>query len=120
MAISLYHGGEASSIELLEGISGQAFEHASLSTGQPDTQPDLPPRVTLQIDGGRKQKIRPGDLLGALTGENGIAGSQVGKINIFEQTAFVAVDRDVCKRALGLLQNGKVKGRSFRARRIKS
>ena len=77
-----------------------------------------PPMVTLQIDGGRKQKVRPGDILGALTGENGIAGKQVGKINIYDFCAYVAVNRDAAKPALRKLSAGKLKGRSFRIRRI--
>jgi ATP-independent RNA helicase DbpA len=77
-----------------------------------------PPMATLQIDGGRKQKVRPGDLLGALTGDNGIAGKQVGKIDIFDQCAYVAVNRDAARHALRKLRDGKIKGRSFRARRI--
>ena len=83
-----------------------------------DTPAYKPAMVTLQIDGGRKDKVRPGDILGALTGEQGIAGGQVGKIDVMEQSAYVAVARDVAKPALGKLQNGKLKGRSFRARRI--
>ncbi|MEE4217597.1 MAG: ATP-dependent RNA helicase DbpA [Xanthomonadales bacterium] len=77
-----------------------------------------PPMVTLQIDGGRKQKVRPGDILGALTGENGIAGKQVGKINIFENCAYVAVNRDAAKPALRKLGSGRLKGRMFRVRRV--
>lgn len=79
-----------------------------------------PTMVTLQIDGGKKQKIRPGDILGALTGSEGIAGKQVGKIQIFDQTAFVAVSRDAARPALRKLVEGKLKGRSFRARRVSS
>ena len=77
-----------------------------------------PGMVTLQIDAGKKQKIRPGDVLGALTGENGIAGKQVGKINIFDNCAFVAVSRDAARPALKKLTEGKLKGRSFRVRRM--
>lgn len=77
-----------------------------------------PPMATLQIDGGKKQKVRPGDILGALTGQNGIAGKQVGKINVYDSWAYVAVSRDVAKVALKKLSEGKLKGRSFRVRRI--
>lgn len=76
------------------------------------------PMVTLQIDGGRKQKVRPGDVLGALTGDNGIAGKQVGKIDIAENWAYVAVAREAAKPALQKLRDGKLKGRSFRVRAI--
>ncbi len=77
-----------------------------------------PAMVTLQLDAGRKQKIRPGDILGALTGEQGIAGKDVGKIAIFEQQAFVAVARAAAKAALNKLGEGKLKGRSVRVRRL--
>ncbi len=120
VACSLYVEGEENRIELLEGMGGHKFEHEQLPATADKSQPAPPSRVTLQLDGGKKQKVRPGDILGALTGENGIAGSEVGKINIFDQSAFVAVDRGVAKHALNLLQQGKVKGRSFKARRIKS
>jgi ATP-independent RNA helicase DbpA len=75
--------------------------------------------VTLQIDGGKKQKVRSGDILGALTGKNGIAGKQVGKIHIFDNWAYVAVSRDAAQMALTKLGEGKLKGRSFRVRRIR-
>ncbi|TDJ44264.1 MAG: ATP-dependent RNA helicase DbpA [Gammaproteobacteria bacterium] len=74
--------------------------------------------ATLRIDGGKKQKLRPGDILGALTGENGIPGKQVGKINIFDNCSYVAVSRDTAKAALKKLTEGKLKGRSFRVRRL--
>ncbi|MCH8551252.1 MAG: ATP-dependent RNA helicase DbpA [Natronospirillum sp.] len=77
-----------------------------------------PPMVTLQLDAGRKQKLRPGDILGALTGEGGIDGKSVGKIALFDQTAYVAVQRASAKQALAKLSQDKIKGRSVRVRRI--
>ncbi|MDX8387532.1 MAG: ATP-dependent RNA helicase DbpA [Ghiorsea sp.] len=74
--------------------------------------------TTLQIGGGKKQKVRAGDILGALTGENGIKGKQVGKIQIFDNWAYVAVSRDVADVARNKLSDGKLKGRSFRVRHI--
>jgi len=76
------------------------------------------PMVTIQIDAGRKNKIRPGDLLGALTGDAGLSGSRIGKIDIFDLSSYVAVERGVVRKALNYLVNGKVKGRSIRARKI--
>ena len=76
------------------------------------------PMVTIQIDAGRKNKIRPGDLLGALTGDAGLSGSQVGKIDIFDLSSYVAVDQQLVRKALNYLASGKVKGRSIRARKI--
>jgi len=76
------------------------------------------PMVTIQLDAGRKNKMRPGDILGALTGEAGLAGSQIGKIDIFDMSSFVAIERAALRQALNYLANGKVKGRSIRARRV--
>ena len=79
--------------------------------------PLLPPMVTLQLLGGRKEKIRPGDVLGALTGpEGGYTREQIGKINVTEFTTFVAVERAIAHDALRKLNAGKVKGRSVRVR----
>ena len=83
-----------------------------------DRIPEQPAMTTLQIDGGKKQKLRPGDILGALTGERGIQGKQVGKISIQENYAYVAVERSVYKEALSIIGKGSLKGRSFRVRHI--
>ena len=71
---------------------------------------------TLQILGGRKEKIRPGDVLGALTGEAGFTSSQIGKINVNEQSTYVAVERGIARQALKRLQDGKIKGKKVRVR----
>ncbi len=76
------------------------------------------PMVTLQLDAGRKNKIRPGDLLGALTGDAGLTNTQIGKIDIFDINCYVAVERTAFRKALDYLNRGKVKGRSIRARVI--
>ena len=76
-----------------------------------------PPMVTLWVGGGRKDKVRPGDILGALTGEAGVPGNEVGKIDIFDNHAFVAVKREFVDKAVSCLRNGKVKGRSFNVRK---
>ena len=62
--------------------------------------------------------MRAGDILGALTGQGTISGQQVGKINIADNWSFVAVKREVADEAFDLLGLGKLKGRSFRVRRI--
>jgi ATP-dependent RNA helicase DbpA len=78
--------------------------------------PLLPPMVTLQILGGRKDKIRPGDVLGALTGDAGFSGAQVGKINVGEFNTYVAVARDIAAEAQRRLAAGKVKGKTVKVR----
>ncbi|MFT5138498.1 MAG: ATP-independent RNA helicase DbpA [Lysobacterales bacterium] len=74
--------------------------------------------VTIQIDAGRKHKIRPGDILGALTGEAGLPGSQIGKIDIFEMMSYFALEQGAVRQALSYLANGKIKGRNVRARQL--
>ena len=81
-------------------------------------EPLLPPMVTLQILGGRKEKIRPGDVLGALTADAGYSREQIGKINVTEFTTFVAVNRDIAKAALQKLNAGRIKGKSVKVRLI--
>ena len=76
------------------------------------------PMVTIQLDSGRKSKMRPGDILGALTGEAGLAGSQIGKIDIFDMCSYIAIERSALRQALNFLANGKVKGRNVRGRRV--
>ncbi|WP_448212482.1 ATP-dependent RNA helicase DbpA [Colwellia sp. MEBiC06753] len=83
-----------------------------------NAQPVKAQMVTLQIDGGKKQKLRAGDIVGGLTGKTGIAGDQVGKINLFDVKAYVAVHRSVAKAALKKINNDKLKGRNFRVRSI--
>ena len=79
-------------------------------------QPLLPPMVTLQILGGRRDKIRPGDVLGALTGEAGFKAEQIGKISVGEFNTHVAVARQIAEEALRRLATGKVKGRTVKVR----
>jgi ATP-independent RNA helicase DbpA len=74
--------------------------------------------ATLQILGGRKEKIRPGDVLGALTKDLGLPGAQVGRIVVNDFSTFVAVERAVADKTLRGLNAGKVKGRSVKARRL--
>lgn len=75
--------------------------------------------VTIQFDAGRKQKMRPGDILGALTGDAGLQGSSIGKITIADYSSYVAVSRSVLRQAMNYLSQGKIKGRNVRARRLR-
>jgi len=126
VACSLYTEKEAYKVALLEDYLDQLIVGEPLPPMQLLEKPILTPSMeTLQIDGGKKQKVRPGDILGALTskddseGSESISGADVGKINIFDRSAYVAVKSDVCKLALKKLSQGKLKGRNFRARLIR-
>jgi ATP-independent RNA helicase DbpA len=76
-------------------------------------------KVTIQIDAGRRQKIRPGDILGALTGDAGLEGSQIGKIDILEMSSYVALELPALRQALNYLADGKIKARKVKARRVR-
>ncbi len=78
----------------------------------------VPPMVTLQILGGRKEKIRPGDVLGALTGEAGYTREQVGKITVTDFSTYVAVARNIAAEAVRKLSAGKVKGKTVKVRAL--
>ncbi len=88
----------------------------SLQSG--NDAPLVPPMVTLPILGGRKEKFRPGDVLGALTGEAGFTREQVGKITVTDQTTYVAVARNIAHEAVRRLSAGKVKGKTVKVRAL--
>lgn len=119
-AFTLYTDREQHRLNRLENFLGTSIESYELPGKELLQKPTFYPQMaTLQIDGGKKQKVRPGDILGALTGTDGIEGSEVGKINVFDNCTYVAVTQASAKAALNKLSNGKLKGRSFRARRIR-
>jgi ATP-dependent RNA helicase DbpA len=76
------------------------------------------PMVTLRLDAGRSEKMRPGDILGALTGEAGLPAEAVGRIDVFATRSYVAIRRAQAATALSRLDSGKIKGRSVRVRRL--
>ncbi|WP_323921884.1 ATP-dependent RNA helicase DbpA [Aeromonas caviae] len=118
LALSLYQPNEAQRVNFIEEYQQAPIPQGDLAGIGRDIKPIAPQMVTLSIDAGRKSKVRAGDILGALTGEGGIAGADVGKIQIAEQYSYVAVKRQVASAALKRLQEGKIKGRSYRARKL--
>jgi ATP-independent RNA helicase DbpA len=114
---SLDEMGRVGKIEQLQGRECEWHPLAELASAASDAEGPLqPPMATLQITGGRKDKIRAGDVLGALTGEAGFTREQVGKISINEFSTYVAVDRRIASEALHKLSTGRVKGRSVKVR----
>ncbi len=75
--------------------------------------------ATLCIDGGKKAKMRPGDVLGALTGDMGFDGADIGKITVHPAHVYVAIRQNMAQKAYKQLQNGKIKGKSCRVRLLK-
>jgi len=117
LAISLASMDEMGSVGKIELLQGRESVWMPLAHLTPAAGGVLrPPMATLQIVGGRKEKIRAGDVLGALTGEAGFTREQVGKINVNEFSTYVAVARSIAKQAVSKLSDGKVKGRSVKVR----
>ncbi|EKT4467383.1 ATP-dependent RNA helicase DbpA [Pseudomonas putida] len=119
IAISLVAPAEGHRAQAIEDLQKRPLRWEQLdSLKSKGGEPLLPAMTTLCIAAGRKDKLRPGDILGALTGDAGIPGKQVGKIAIFDFQAFVAVERAVAKQAMQRLNSGKIKGRSLKVRII--
>ncbi|WP_394203384.1 ATP-dependent RNA helicase DbpA [Shewanella waksmanii] len=119
-AFTFFNQDDGYKIGLIEDLLGRDIVAEGLpSESLLDKMPPQPAMVTIQIDGGKKNKVRPGDILGCLTGENGIEGSQVGKIKITDFRSYVAVNRQVVRRALNKITKGKLKGRNYRAWELK-
>ncbi len=120
LAISLFSPAEKPRLKAIEQYQSQAANIQALSTLRSAENFKLyPPMVCLLIFGGRKDKLRPGDLLGALTSGNGLIGDQIGKITISDKVSYVAINQESVKQALTILAEGKIKGRKFRAKRLR-
>lgn len=119
LALSLCAPSEIQRALMLEKLQGAPlrWRRAPLAGKQVRNAPQAA-MATLRIDAGRTDKLRPGDLMGALTGSAGLRAEAVGKIDVFATRAYVAIARAEAKRALAKLRDGGIKGRKFRVRMI--
>jgi ATP-independent RNA helicase DbpA len=118
LALSLCSPNEVHRANAIEDYQQQKLQWSALPQTPAPAKMPLPKMMTINISGGRKDKLRPGDILGALTGDAGFAGSQIGKIAIFELQSFVAVDYAIAQEAVQRLRDGKIKGRAFKVRAV--
>ena len=117
LALNLVSMDEMGNVGKIELLQKKETEWSPLSGLTPTGKgPLIPPMVTLHIQGGRKEKIRPGDVLGALTADLGYTREQVGKINVNEWSTYVAVNRDIAQQAASRLNAGRIKGKSVKVR----
>ena len=117
LALSLASMDEMGNVGKIELLQNREFTWAPLSSLTPAAGGILlPPMSTLQMVGGRKEKIRAGDVLGALTGDAGFAKEQVGKINVNEFSTYVAVERSIAREAVKRLSAGRGKGKTVKVR----
>ncbi|MBC3788102.1 DEAD/DEAH box helicase [Spirosoma utsteinense] len=65
----------------------------------------------LMVSIGRKDYVRPGDIVGAIAGEANIPGNTIGSIDIFDKHTYVDVPKDVAKRVVDAMEGNTIKGR---------
>ncbi len=113
MAATFYNDKETRKLESLDIQMSSDDLPSDVHLDKPVKKPTM---TTLKIDGGKKQKIRPGDIVGALTGTGGIGANTIGKITVASNWSYVAVETNLVKTALNKIQNDKLKGKNFRIR----
>lgn len=122
VAVTLAHPKDTLKLTAFSEATGGKFQRPSLGfKNQYGLNKNLreAPMRTLSISGGRKDKLRPGDILGALTGDAGIAGTEVGKIEIQDKISYVAVSNKMADTALQKLRDGRIKGQKFQVKFVK-
>jgi ATP-independent RNA helicase DbpA len=119
LAITLCTPRERPKAGNIEELDGRPLPWHPLKVSAPRGKAlHLAPMKTLVIDAGRQDKLRPGDILGALTGDAGLAAEAIGKIDVYATRTYVAIKRELANKALDRLRAGKIKGRSFRVRAL--
>jgi len=127
LAISLVTSRQKSKIAMIEEYTGSPIQEKTLAQVRELDLDQFKNRIkqeatmaTLYISGGRKDKVRPGDLLGALTGDaGGFTGSDIGKIEIHDRFSYVAISKSLAPVALQRLRDGRIKGRKFRVEMVR-
>jgi ATP-independent RNA helicase DbpA len=121
LALSLASLDEMGAVGRIEQLQGQPTVWQTLAELKPAPGGTLlPAMATVHIQAGRKDKIRPGDVLGALTADLGYTREQVGKIDINEFATYVAVERSIAAAVVERLNKGRIKGRAVKARLLDS
>jgi ATP-independent RNA helicase DbpA len=115
LAFSFFVAYEKEKLHDIENYQGSENEFLKLEELSKTARFDLvAPMKTMYINGGKREKVRPGDILGALVNEAGLEGKSVGNINIFEHQSYVAITSAHMNEAISKLLNGKIKGRRFK------
>lgn len=115
LAFSFFIDREKEKLEEIENFLEIKNEYLKLGELKPELHFDLmAPMKTMYINGGKKEKVRPGDILGALVGEAGLLASAVGTITILDHQSYVAIESESIHKAIESLNVGKIKGRKFK------
>ncbi len=114
-AVSLVDESDSRRIDSIEEYQQSPIKFEILESLTVDLDYRQPRQMrTLCIWGGKKQKLRPGDIVGALLGALDITANQIGKIQITDTSSYVAVESKLANKAKQSLENGKIKNRKFR------
>jgi ATP-independent RNA helicase DbpA len=121
LALSLASLDEMGAVGRIEQLQGRPSQWHVLGELTPAAEgPVQPAMATVHIQAGRKDKIRPGDVLGALTADLGYSREQVGRIDINEFATYVAVELGIARSVVARLNKGRIKGRAVKARLLES
>lgn len=119
VAISISTPADAGRLCIIEESQAKPLSWGnSNALNHSDSQLMLPTMVTLCLSAGRKDKIRPGDILGALTKDAGLSADVIGKIDITSLYSYVAIHKSQSDKALQYWVDGKLKGRKLHAKRL--
>ncbi len=115
-AISLVGDRERNRLLEVQDLIDDQISYCHLPESGTATTKLTPVYSTIEINGGRKHKLRPGDILGALTAKDSIKGDSVGKIDLMDRSAYVAIEQSKARAAIENINNSKIKGKVFGAR----
>lgn len=118
LAVTLIGSKDDYKMRLLEDTLDAPIKLLPLATATHSAKPLQAEFVTLQLSGGKKDKLRPGDIVGALTRDKTLSMNDIGKIKVQSNWAFVAVKRKLAKHAEALISNDRIKGKRFRVRTL--
>ncbi len=123
LAVALTMQGQEERVSAIQNLTGVKLERLTRNAGNDPGLPRLIEKIarnssmmTILISAGRKDKVRPGDILGALTGEaGGLEAKDVGKIEIHDRLSYVAIASPVARHATQQLNVGRLKRRRVKA-----
>lgn len=119
IAISFVTNNDMSRVRAIEENSDMTATFEELhESDRDDAQFSNPLTQTIQLSAGKKDKIRPGDIVGALTANTDLTNDDLGKITVRAKVSFVAVNHDKAKLALKILSEERIKRQKVRARLI--
>lgn len=120
MAITFVRPEEMHHVKALEIFLNQKITISELKPTAKNTRNQTPPpTITILIHSGKKDKIRPGDIVGALTASSALTNDDIGKITVLPKISYVAVDRNKADTAMDILAGGRIKKQKIRAKLLR-